>query len=433
MKNFFTFVFSSLFLFSTSVYAQHYVGGDISLLPDYENAGSVYRDINGTRINDLLPWLKNQGMNSMRVRLFVNPSKYKELHQSDTGDTKYDTNACQDLEYITPLCKRIVDNGMDLMLDFHYSDTWADPAKQWTPIDWEGLTDEELYQKIYDYTKESLEYLKANGIVPAFIQPGNEISYGMLWGPLGTSEPKKVYINSTANWERFGNLLSQAIKACREVCPDAKIVLHTERVADQSVEKNFYNKMKELNVDYDIIGLSYYPHFHGKISVLDSSLSMLQTNFPDKNIMIVETGYAYAWEVSGTDKDVDYDYSAAGQNQFATELVSTLEKYQNADGLYWWWLEYNAYSSGLSGWYNAPLFDSRDGKALPALTTICSYAKDSGVHEIYGDEDSDLNINSIQDLLSDPTIQWYNLQGQPITTPTRPGLYLTRGKKILLP
>ncbi|MDE5757969.1 MAG: arabinogalactan endo-1,4-beta-galactosidase [Allobaculum sp.] len=235
------------------------MGGDISLLPEYEDAGAQYKTQEGTAISDLLPWLHDEGMNAMRVRLFVNPVDHKIKYPS-----KYDPNACQDLEYITPLCKRIVDEGFKLMLDFHYSDTWADPAKQWIPESWRGLTDDELYQKIYDYTKETLSSLKASGISPAFIQPGNEISYGMLWGMEDdpSSSLKKTFMGSDANWARFGKLLDRAIKACREECPDAKIVLHTERVAQPDVLTNFYDQMKKMDVDYDIIGLSYYPYFH---------------------------------------------------------------------------------------------------------------------------------------------------------------------------
>lgn len=424
MKKIFTTFILAISFCCKPAFAQHYVGGDISLLPEYEKAGAVYKDISGNIIPDLLPWLKQQGMNSMRVRLFVNPDKYKELHGNETGDNKYDPNACQDLEYITPLCKRIVDTGFGLMLDFHYSDTWADPAKQWTPIDWEGLSDEQLTQKIYDYTKETLESLKAQGIVPEFIQPGNEISYGMLWGPLGTSSPKKALMGSDANWTRFGNLLKNAIKACREVCPNAKVVLHIERSGEVAVANNFFNKMKEMGVDYDIIGLSYYPYWHKGMNVLDNTLTQLETNFPEKNIMIVETGYAYAWEVPGTTEKVDYPYTAEGQNQFATDLVTTLEKHSSCDGLYWWWMEYNAYSSGLSGWYNAPLFDSRDGKALPALTTICSYAKNSGITDRFTDE-------------AGAPRQWFNIHGQQVKAPqagiSAPGLYISRGKKVLIP
>ena len=272
--------------------ATHWVGGDISLLPDYEKAGAKYKTHEGKPIADLLPFLHDEGMNAMRVRLFVDPDKY-------TGADK-DPNACQTLEYIIPLCKRIKDDGFALMLDFHYSDTWADPAKQWTPADWAGLTDEELYRKIYDYTSETLATLRGEGIVPDFIQPGNEISYGMLWGPYGTKNPRKTFMGSDANWDRLGRLLKEAIRACREQCPDAKIVIHTERVANVAVQNNFYDRMRSLGIDYDIIGLSYYPYFHGDMSVLDKALTSLEGRYPDKQIMIVETGYSYKWEVPGT-------------------------------------------------------------------------------------------------------------------------------------
>ncbi len=402
--------------------AQHYVGGDISLLPEYEKAGSQYKTHEGEPIADLIPWLRQQGMNAMRVRLFVNPTKYKQLHGNDANpDTKYDPNACQDLEYIKPLCKRIVDAGMDLMLDFHYSDTWADPAKQWTPVDWEGLSDEQLYKKIYDYTKDVLTQLKDYGVVPAFIQPGNEISYGMLWGPVGTSDPKKALMGDDSNWERFGTLLKQAVKACNEICPDAKIILHTERVAQVGVLSNFYQKMAEMQVPYDIIGLSYYPYFHGNMNVLDRALQTLQTGFPSKNIMIVETGYSYKWEVPGTthDNTATWPYSEEGQAKFVTDLVEELDKYKDVDGLFWWWLEYNAYNSDLSGWYNAPLFDSTTGKATAALKALCGYAT-SGIEDI------------LPDFIGAESHQWYNIHGLPVTGPRTPGLYIQNGRKVLV-
>lgn len=411
-------VFACLLSAVLPAVAQHFVGGDISLLPEYEKAGAIYKTHDGKPINDLLPWLKEQGMNAMRVRLFVNPADHKAKYPS-----KYDPNACQDLEYITPLCKRIIDNGFNLMLDFHYSDTWADPAKQWTPESWRGLTDDQLYQKIYDYTKETLLTLKEAGITPAFIQPGNEISYGMLWGTEDSpsSSLKKTFMGSNANWDRFGKLLNQAVKACREVCPDAKIVLHTERVAQVDVLKNFYDKMKSLDVDYDIIGLSYYPYFHGDMSVLDNALNTLQSRFPEKNIMIVETGYSYKWEVPGTTHSFTnkWPYSDEGQDKFAKDLVATLEKYKNVDGLFWWWMEYNAFNTSLSGWYNAPLFNSLDGCATSALKTICSFAKDSGV-------------GSLTDRSAQQEDVWFDLSGRRVTDMNAPGIRVSRNKKVIV-
>lgn len=402
---------------SNAVAEQRYVGGDISLLPDYEAAGVQYRDRSGKIIPDLLPWLKEQGMNAMRVRLFVNPEAY-------TGSDK-DPNAKQSLDYITPLCKRIKDTGLDLMLDFHYSDTWADPAKQWTPKAWENLSDEQLYEKIYEYTKASLQHLVDAGATPDFIQTGNEISYGMLWGK--NTEPesslKKTFMGNNANWDRFGKLLRQAIKACHEVCPDAKIVIHTERVAQHAVLSYFYDKMNQLDVDYDIIGLSYYPYFHGNMDVLKKALSELEKKFSGKEIMIVETGYPYKWEVPGTTHDVskDYPYTEAGQDKFVADLVKTLHEYKDVDGLFWWWLEYNAYGAGLSNWYNAPLFDSTTGKATKALTTLCTF----------------LDVtNSIDTFLPDSQEQgdgkWFDLSGHEIKAPTAKGIYIRNGRKVAL-
>lgn len=402
---------------TNAVAEQRYVGGDISLLPDYEAAGVQYRDRSGKIIPDLLPWLKEQGMNAMRVRLFVNPEAY-------TGSDK-DPNAKQSLDYITPLCKRIKDTGLDLMLDFHYSDTWADPAKQWTPKAWENLSDEQLYEKIYEYTKASLQHLVDAGATPDFIQPGNEISYGMLWGKNTDPESslKKTFMGNNANWDRFGKLLRQAIKACHEVCPDAKIVIHTERVAQHAVLSYFYDKMNQLDVDYDIIGLSYYPYFHGNLDVLKKALSELEKKFSGKEIMIVETGYPYKWEVPGTTHDVskDYPYTEAGQDKFVADLVKTLHEYQDVDGLFWWWLEYNAYGAGLSNWYNAPLFDSTTGKATKALTTLCTF----------------LDVtNSIDTFLPDSQEQgdgkWYDLNGREIKAPTAKGIYIRNGRKVAL-
>lgn len=396
-----------------SMSATHYVGGDISLLPDYEKSKAQYKDFGGKSIADLLPWLHEQGMNAMRVRLFNDPSKY-------TGDDK--NNVVQDLTYIRPLCKQIVEDGFDLMLDFHYSDYWADPAKQTTPDAWKILDDATLCDSVYAFTRHTLEVLKADGAAPKFIQPGNEISYGMLWGPEGTSDKnkKKVYMNNPANWERFGNLLKAVVKACREVCPDAQIVIHTERVAKLDVQRYFYNQMAKLGVDYDIIGISYYPYFHGGLNVLDAALTDLSKNF-DKQIMLVETGYPYAWEVPGTthDNTAAWPYTLAGQEKFAKDVVATLDKYPKADGLFWWWMEYNAKGTSLSGWYNAPLFDSRDGKATPALKAICSYAT-SGVESIVDDS---------QEISGDN--KWYDISGREVKEPLNRGIYFRNGKKII--
>ena len=175
---------------TTMVPAQKYVGGDISMLTKYEDAGVIYKDKNGNAVQPL-PFFKGQGLNAMRVRLFVDPSQDN------------DKAVCQDLEYVKALGKRIKDQGMAFMLDFHYSDTWADPGKQWTPDAWKTLSDAELYEKIYEYSKDCLQQLKDAGATPDFIQTGNEISYGMLWGIKGTTANRCYTNSSDANWTRY--------------------------------------------------------------------------------------------------------------------------------------------------------------------------------------------------------------------------------------
>lgn len=396
--------------------AQKYVGGDISLLPEYINANAKYYNYQGQSVSSPLQLFYDEGLNAMRVRLFVNPSDY-------TGSDK-DPNACQDLEYVKSLGKQIKDAGFDLILDFHYSDTWADPAKQWTPAAWVSLTDEQLYDKIYEYTKDALTQMCDAGATPDFIQPGNEISYGMLWGAYNASASslKKCYVNSSANWDRFTTLLENAIKACREVCPDAKVILHTERVQQTNVLSNFYTKMKNANIDYDIIGLSYYPAWHGNLATLESALNAMTTAFPDKDIMIVETGYSYAWAIPGTSFDYSsvYPYSDAGQNSYTVDLISLLNKYDNVKGLFWWWMEYNANGTSLSGWYNAPLFDSRTGRATAALSSLKTFKESSSIDNITTDR-----VENADDV-------WYTISGQRIKRPTEHGIYIHNGKKVAM-
>ena len=371
------------------VYDGHVVGGDISMLTKYEShqrmalrygiTNAHYYDQNGAVIDDVITWTKQQGWNAARVRLFVNPAN---ASAADKGQ-----GVIQNLDTVKVLGRRIKEAGMQFMLDFHYSDSWADPVKQFTPAEWAGLDDDALTQRIYEYTRDCLRALKAAGATPDYIQTGNEISYGMLWGPVGTpnSQLKKCYSGDETNWERFTNLLKAAGRACREECPQAKIILHTERVAKPNIMLNFYDQMKSKQVDYDIIGLSYYPYYHGGLTNLANALNKLANNYQDKDIMIVETGYCYHYAITG-----DYDLSSTwpityeGQRKFTADLVARLKPYSKVKGLFWWFPEANEY--GLGGnywntlhvndaWYNAGLWDHETGRALPALYELKSFVE----------------------------------------------------------
>lgn len=407
-------VIAVLCTFAAESQAQKYLGGDISLLPTNEKTNSTYLDKDGKPITSLLDFFKQEKMNAMRVRLFVNPSDF----------TDNDPNCCQNLEYVKALGKRIKDAGMSLMLDFHYSDTWADPAKQWTPKAWENLNDEQLVQKIYDYTKDVLQQMTKAGAKPDFIQTGNEISYGILWGSANADANtfKKCYANNDANWDRFINLLKSAGRACREVCPEAKIILHTERTTKPHEQKYFYDKMKSANVDYDIIGLSYYPIWHKTIETLSSSLNTLEKDYPDKKIMIVEVGAAYSWLPEDREFTPSYEVSEAGQEKFTKDLITMLNTHENVNGLFWWWMEYNAYpwkTTQMSPWWYAPLFNSNTGKAMPAL------------YEMKNFFDGAAGISAItkNKIAAD---KWFTLNGNRIEEPTKQGIYINGNRKVVI-
>ena len=338
-----------------------FVGGDISMLTQYEENGNKYYDIDGDEI-DVLKFFKQLGLNSMRVRLFVDPSQASE---ADRG-----SGVIQDLDYVMSLGKRIKEAGLLFMLDFHYSDTWADPSQQAIPASWQNADAIALCDTLYNYTKRCLQALSDGGATPDFIQIGNEISYGMLWN-IG-----KVYATSDNNWSVFSNFLKSASKACREICPNAQIIIHTERSGNASVSYQYYKKIEDYGVDYDIIGLSYYPFWHNDISTLSNTLSTLENSFADKKIQIVETAYYYQWQ-----PDVDYDFSdqweisADGQEEYLASLISELKKHESVNGLYWWFPEENG-NGVIDNWVNRGLFDDNTGKALPALYILKDFTEE---------------------------------------------------------
>ena len=389
---------------------QKYVGGDISMLTKYEEAGVVYKDKDGNAVQPLT-FFKQEGLNAMRVRLFVDPSR-----DSDKG-------VCQDLSYVKALGKRIKDQGMAFMLDFHYSDTWADPAKQWTPYAWKDLNDEQLCDKIYEYTKDCLNQLKAAGATPDFIQTGNEISYGMLWGVEGTNDNRCYTNSSSANWNRFMNLLKKAGQACREECPNAKIIIHSERTPKPAVLTDFFDRMKNNSIDYDIIGLSYYPAYHGSLETLETALTNLESKNYGKDIMVVETGYSYAWALGGTTFDYTgtYPYTEEGQRQFTADLVTKLNSHSSVKGLFWWWPEDNGNKNVTNSWWNAALYNHSTGKPYAAFYELKNFNNGSA------------DIQGIQSEKAIKDQAWYTLDGRQLnSTPKERGIYINQHQKKIV-
>ena len=355
-------LFAALLVFSTTGYSTpKYVGGDISLLPKYEERGAIYYNENGTRITNMLNYLKSQGLNAMRVHLFVDPSK---ANAEDQGE-----GVCQDLPFVMTLGQRIKAAGFKLLLDIHYSDTWTDPAQHSTPASW--TLPGALGDSVYSYTKRVLNAMIAAGATPDFIQVGNEVTYGMLW-PTGHCYPNGSNYGE-GTFAKFASYLTRGIQACREVCPAAKVVVHTEMGRASNVT-SIYATLTAQTSDFDIIGLSYYPYWHGGLSVLDDLLNTLESRYPDKKIQIVETGYPHAYYPTGASYDLQSTWPAteAGQKAFAQQLVETLNTHSNVNGLYWWFPEANEYGINYTNcvttdWYNCGWWDNANGQVMDAL------------------------------------------------------------------
>ena len=337
---------------------QRYLGGDMSMLPSYEEVGTVYRDSAGKKV-DPLKFLKRHGWNAVRVRLFVDPQFASKEHQGE--------GVCQDLNYVIRLSKQVKKAKLALMLDFHYSDTWADPAKQFMPKRWKDAAPESLPDSVYEYTRYCLQRMIAAGCTPDMIQVGNEITNGMMW------KVGRVNAAGTEGFDVLSRLLKSGARACRELCPQAKLIIHTERAGDWAVTKNFYEQMRRCQVDYDIIGLSYYPMWHDRLPVLHNTLDSLAVVFPDKEVMIVETAAYYSHERDIWSKGPDqyaefYPITTDGQLQFTKELMEELRKHKHVTGVFWWFPEENESGRQVTNyWLNRGLFDNHTGCAKPAL------------------------------------------------------------------
>ncbi|MFT3782645.1 MAG: glycosyl hydrolase 53 family protein [Nibricoccus sp.] len=337
------------------------VGADVSALPVMEAHHAVYR-IDGKKA-DGLSILRVQGFNCFRLRLFVDPNKKDVV-----------TN---DLEYTIALAKRVKALHAAFMLDIHYSDTWADPAKQFKPASWANLSYDELKAKVQSYTTEVLKRFAAEGVKPQLIQLGNEITNGMLW-PEGHVEFTKA--DDHEAWARLGGLLRAAYAGLANAFPDeAKplAVLHIESPNQFDRALWFCREATAAQVPFDIIGMSYYPDWHGSVQELSHCLNGLAAEFK-KPLMVVET--AYPWkndEHWKTRPHMTWPLTPAGQRQFISEVYAAVKAVPNhlGRGVFWWYPEATLVE-GLPMWVggSCALFDDK-GAVLPAAAFSREAAK----------------------------------------------------------
>lgn len=241
------------------------LGADISFLPQLEARGIKFTD-NGVQ-KDAILILKDHGFNYIRLRIFNDPA-------ADSGYSPHQ-GFC-DLEHTKQMAKRIKAADMKFLLDFHYSDTWADPGKQFKPAAWKDLNIFLLAQAVHDYTVQVLTALQQQNTLPDMVQVGNEINHGILWPDGNVNQ-----INYLAS------LLSAGTKAVREVDPKIKVMLHIACGGQNEESRAFLDSMIDRNISFDVIGQSYYPKWHGTIADLQNNLNDLSKRFK-QDIIVVE-------------------------------------------------------------------------------------------------------------------------------------------------
>lgn len=331
------------------------LGADISSLKKSEDMGGVYRYSDGTQA-DALQILKDSGMNYARLRVWVDPA--------DGYHGKAE---------ILEMALRLKSQGIKLLVDFHYSDNWADPGKQNKPAAWANLDFEQLKKAVYDHTFDICNSLVAQGTPPDMVQVGNEINAGMLW-------PDGDY----NHFDNLAALLTAGYQAVKDSSSSTLVMLHIAEGGDNDLARWWFDNITRREVPFDLIGISYYPFWHGSFAELQANLNDISTRY-DKDVIVAETAYAF------TDKENDslsnianpglmtpgYPFTPEGQRTMLRDIMSIVRGVSNGRGLgvFYWDATWTAFpgngwdstdpKSG-NAWENQALFDF-DSRALPAL------------------------------------------------------------------
>ena len=336
------------------------IGADISHLPQLLSLGAEF-SLDGEAM-DPLEIFRLHGFEVIRLRLWHTPD---ELWHGTAATLAF----AQDLKAA----------GFEIMLDFHYSDTWADPGKQYKPAAWEGLPFPALVDSVYAYTNNVIRTFRDSGALPKYVQIGNEVNPGFIWddGRVGWSGSEW---DTPEQWAQFTTLLSAGIAAVRDSLPSGdwpRIVIHSATGGDNAASRWFYDGVVAHGVDFDVIGLSHYPWWHGSLEDLEANLADLAATY-GKEIQIVET--AYPWTLGWNDDTHNfvglpeqllpgYDATPEGQLAFLRDLLAIVEAvpYGLGTGVYYWEPDFIVVPGGPGNPYeNLALFDfGNDG--LPGI------------------------------------------------------------------
>lgn len=358
-------------------------GMDLSTLLELERCGAKYYD-NGEE-RDLLAIMKSYDVDTIRIRLWNDP-------WSETGES-YGAGE-NDLKTSLEIAKRVTAAGFGVLLNFHYSDFWADPGKQIKPKAWADYGVKELEQAVYDYTLESMQTFLDAGVNITMVQVGNELSNGLLW-PEG----------KVPNYDNIATFVNAGIRAVRKADATIPVMIHLDNGGNNALYREWFDNFTKRGEDFEIIGLSYYPFWHGSLQMLNDNMNDIAERY-GKDLVIAEVSMGYTMEdyknyekLSDEERKgyatrpalvekIEYPMTKQGQHDFMEDFLNRISHIKGGKGkgfFYWepaWipvpgsgWatpasLKYmNDPGPCGNEWANQALFDY-DGNALPTLSLI---------------------------------------------------------------
>ncbi|MCX6235621.1 MAG: glycosyl hydrolase 53 family protein [Bacteroidetes bacterium] len=327
----------------SGINAQEYaIGADLSFLKAAEDQDFEFRENGAGKAG--LQIFRDHGYNWIRLRLFHTP-----------------TELPNDLEYTIALAKEAKNMGYKFLLDYHYSDTWADPGKQYIPKSWEGKTHEELVVAVFEYSRETMTAFRDADASPDMVQVGNEVINGMLW-PDGRIPD---------NWDHFAQLLQAGINGVIAGCgnlPRPQIMIHIDQGGNKERTKYFFDKIIDYNISFDVIGQSYYPWWHGSLLNLRENMNFMAREYK-KPIILVEVAYC-SNPTEYVNKPAPFPETPEGQKEFLAEVNRiVLSTPDNLGAGIFWWEPATIFDTS-----NRDFFDDK-GNVLPVIDVFDKYTR----------------------------------------------------------
>ena len=366
-----------------------YKGMDLSTIKEVEGLGGRFYDHGEEK--DVFEILKSYGMNAVRLRLWNDP------YGPDGTPYGAGTN---DLPTTLELAKRAKAQGMEVLLCMHYSDFWADPGKQRVPKAWRGMDAEQLTEEVYSFTRDTLLAVRRAGAFPDLIQVGNELTNGMLW-PQGK-------LLECGNYDNLAKFVSAGIRAVRSLDQEIPIMIHLDNGGNAPMYRDWFDHYLERGEDFQIIGLSYYPFWHGSLEELKNNMNDLAVRY-GKELVIAEVSMGFTMADYGVYEKLaqeerkgyatkpelveklEFPMTKKGQADFMKALFAVIDQVpeNKCSGFFYWepawipvpgsgWaneaaLQYiEEKGPGGNEWANQALFDY-EGQSLPALEVIRDY------------------------------------------------------------